>query len=475
MMKQDNRDDKTEQERQSKAERLTNGPLKPLIIKLALPSIVSMLISTFYNMADTFFVGQMQNTSATGAVGVVMPVMALIQAFGYFFGHGSGNFISRKLGEGDEDSARRMASTGFFYAIAFSLLLMAIGLIFLRPLANLLGSTETIRPYAEEYMRVILFGAPVMTGAIVMNNQMRFQGNAYYSMFGIAAGGILNVALDPLFIFTFGMGVTGAAVATVVSQAASFVFLFVALEKSDCIKLRPKHICFTKIYALSVVRGGTPSLCRQGINSVASICFNAVAGNYGDAAIAAMTIVTKITGFASAALIGFGQGFQPVCGYSYGAKKYRRVYDAFFFCVKVCFLFLLALSAAAYFLAPWLVAQFQKNDPEVIELGRRMLQAQLVSFSLTSFVILSNMMLQTIGMALRASLLALSRQGLALIPVLYLLSALIGLDGLIWAQTVADGISLIVSVAITLNVLAKFKKNETVGSGKTAGETNGAE
>ncbi len=475
MMKQDNRDDKTEQERQSKAERLTNGPLKPLIIKLALPSIVSMLISTFYNMADTFFVGQMQNTSATGAVGVVMPVMALIQAFGYFFGHGSGNFISRKLGEGDEDSARRMASTGFFYAIAFSLLLMAIGLIFLRPLANLLGSTETIRPYAEEYMRVILFGAPVMTGAIVMNNQMRFQGNAYYSMFGISAGGILNVALDPLFIFTFGMGVTGAAVATVVSQAASFVFLFVALEKSDCIKLRPKHICFTKIYALSVVRGGTPSLCRQGINSVASICFNAVAGNYGDAAIAAMTIVTKITGFASAALIGFGQGFQPVCGYSYGAKKYRRVYDAFFFCVKVCFLFLLALSAAAYFLAPWLVAQFQKNDPEVIELGRRMLQAQLVSFSLTSFVILSNMMLQTIGMALRASLLALSRQGLALIPVLYLLSALIGLDGLIWAQTVADGISLIVSAAITLNVLAKFKKNETVGSGKTAGETNGAE
>ena len=157
-----------------------------------------MLISTFYNMADTFFVGQMQNTSATGAVGVILPVMTLIQAFGYFFGHGSGNFISRKLGEGDETSAKNMASTGFFYALAFSLVLMAAGLIFMQPLVGLLGATPTIRPYAEEYMRVILFGAPVMTGAIVMNNQMRFQGNAYYSMFGIAAGGVLNVALDPL-------------------------------------------------------------------------------------------------------------------------------------------------------------------------------------------------------------------------------------------------------------------------------------
>ncbi|PWM75326.1 MAG: MATE family efflux transporter [Bacillota bacterium] len=454
--------DTMERNQETKAEWLTNGALKPLILKLALPSIVSMLISTFYNMADTFFVGQLQNTSATGAVGVVLPVMALIQAFGYFFGHGSGNFLSRKLGEGDEESARHMASTGFFYAVAFSLFLMAVGLIFKNPLLTLLGSTETIRPFADEYMSVILFGAPVMVGSIVMNNQMRFQGNAYYSMFGIAAGGILNIGLDPLFIFTFDMGVTGAALATVVSQAAGFLFLAIALEKSDCIKLRFKNIRFKKTYVFSIVRGGTPSLCRQGINSVAGVCFNAVAGNYGDAAIAAMSIVTKITGFASAALIGFGQGFQPVCGYSYGAKKYRRVYDAFFFCVQVCFVFLLALSVAAYFLSPWLISQFQKNDPEVIELGRRMLQAQLVSFSLMSYVILSNMMLQTIGMALRASLLALSRQGLVLIPVLYLLNAVVGLDGLIWAQTLADGISLIVAFAVTMRVLSRFKKNETL-------------
>lgn len=200
---------KRAKEQENKTERLTTSPIRPLIVKLAVPSIVSMLISTFYNMADTFFVGQMQNTSATGAVGVILPVMTLIQAFGYFFGHGSGNFISRKLGEGDETSAKNMASTGFFYALAFSLVLMAAGLIFMKPLVGLLGATPTIRPYAEEYMRVILFGAPVMTGAIVMNNQMRFQGNAYYSMFGIAAGGVLNVALDPLFIFTFRHGRNG--------------------------------------------------------------------------------------------------------------------------------------------------------------------------------------------------------------------------------------------------------------------------
>ena len=448
-----------EQNQETKTERLTNGALKPLIIKLAIPSIVSMLISTFYNMADTFFVGQLQNTSATGAVGVVLPVMTLIQAFGYFFGHGSGNFISRKLGEGHEEHAQFMASTGFFCAVAFSVVLATAGLIFRRPLLPVLGATDTIFPYAEQYMSVILFGAPVMVGSIVMNNQMRFQGNAYYSMFGIAAGGILNIALDPLFIFTFKMGITGAAVATVVSQAISFIILLIALEKSDCIKLRFKRFRFNRSLFLSILRGGTPSLCRQGINSVASACFNAVAGNYGDPAIAAMSIVTKITGFASAALIGFGQGFQPVCGYSYGAKKYRRVYDAFFFCVKVCFFFLLALSAAAFFLSPQLITLFQKNDPEVIELGSRMLQAQLISFSLMSYVIVSNMMLQTIGMALRASLLALSRQGLVLIPVLFLLNTLFHLDGLIWAQTVSDIISLFVAVAVTVRVLRCFARD----------------
>ena len=451
---------KRAKEQENKTERLTTSPIRPLIVKLAVPSIVSMLISTFYNMADTFFVGQMQNTSATGAVGVILPVMTLIQAFGYFFGHGSGNFISRKLGEGDETSAKNMASTGFFYALAFSLVLMAAGLIFMKPLVGLLGATPTIRPYAEEYMRVILFGAPVMTGAIVMNNQMRFQGNAYYSMFGIAAGGVLNVALDPLFIFTFDMGVTGAAAATVISQAVSFIVLFIALEKSDCIKLRPRSVMFKRSYALSIMKGGVPSLCRQGITSAATICFNAGAGIYGnDAAIAAVSIVSKITSFASAALIGFGQGFQPVCGYSYGAKKYRRVYDSFWFCVKVCFAFLLVLSVAAYFAAPWLIRQFQRNDAEVIDVGTRMLRAQLISFSFMSHVIISNMMLQTIGKSLRASLLALSRQGYILIPVLFVAAALFGINGLIWAQTVADFISLGISFIVTYRVLKCFRND----------------
>ena len=449
--------DKNQEE---KTERLTNGPLKPLLVRLAIPSIVSMLISTFYNMADTFFVGQMQNTSATGGVGIVLPVMTLIQSFGYFFGHGSGNFISRKLGEGDEESAAHMASTGFFCALAFSLVLMAAGLIFLKPLVGVLGSTPTIRPYAEEYMLVILLGAPVMVGSIVMNNQMRFQGNAYYSMFGIAAGGVLNIGLDPLFIFAFDMGVTGAALATVVSQAVSFIILFIMLEKSDCIKLRFREIRFQKLFAGNIVRGGTPSLCRQGITSVAAICFNAVASGYGDPAVAAISIVTKITSFTSAVLIGFGQGFQPVCGYSYGAKKFRRVYDAFWFCVKICFAFLFVLAALVFAFAPQIVRLFQRNDAAVIEIGAKLLRAQLVSFPLMSFVILCNMMLQTIGMAWRASLLALSRQGILLIPVLYAAEALFGMNGLIWAQTAADVLSLAAAVAITFRVLACFKKDE---------------
>jgi len=447
-----------EQEKQAlKAQRMTTAPVEGLICRLAVPSIISMLITTFYNMADTFFVGQLNNTSATGAVGVVFSLMAIIQAMGFFFGHGSGNFISRKLGNNETEDAARMATTGVVLAFLVGVLMTALGLIFLEPIANLLGATPTILPYAKDYMRVILLGAPVMCTSIVLNNQLRFQGNAAYAMIGLSSGGVLNMILDPILIFGFDMGVMGAAVATVISQAVGFVLLLIGCQKSDSLKIDLRLFTPKLSYIAEIARGGTPSLGRQGLNSVAVMCLNRMMGVYGDAAIAAMAIVSRITMFISSAMIGFGQGFQPVCGFSFGAGKYERVRRAFYFCLKVAAVFLVVCSVVGFFVAPVVVSAFQKSDAEVVRIGALALRCQLVTLPLMSYVVLANMMLQTIGKVGRATLLATARQGLCFIPAVLLLPRFFDMWGVLLAQPAADVCAILVALPITIQLLAQMR------------------
>ena len=306
---------------------MTESPVEPLICKMAVPTIISMLITSIYNMADTFFVGRL-GTSATGAVGVVFPRMALIQAVGFFFGQGSGNYISRQLGAQHREEAERMAATGFFSALCAGCVIMILGLLLRHPLAHLLGATDTILPYALDYMCIILIGAPYMTASLVLNNQLRLQGNAVYAMIGLVSGGVLNMALDPLFIFTFGMGIRGAALATILSQLVGFCLLLTGVYVSGGIRIRLCLFSPSPARYADLARGGIPSLCRQGLASIAVTCLNTAARPYGDAAIAAMSIVTRVSQFAGSAMIGFGQGFQPVCGFNYGARKYERVTGA---------------------------------------------------------------------------------------------------------------------------------------------------
>lgn len=438
--------------------RMTTEPVKGLICRLAVPTIISMLVTTFYNMADTFFVGKLNNTSATGAVGVVFSLMAIIQAVGFFFGHGSGNYISRKLGSNEAESAERMAATGFVYAFLSGVLMMAAGLVFLEPLAKLLGATQTIMPYAKDYMRVILLGAPLMCASLVLNNQLRFQGNAFYAMVGLSSGAVLNIALDPLLIFTFDMGVMGAAVATVISQAVSFFLLWFGCNRSDSLKIHLRNFTPRADLLLEIARGGTPSLGRQGLNSIAVMCLNHMMGSFGDAAIAAMAIVSRITMFISSAMIGFGQGFQPVCGFSYGARKYGRVREAFYFCLKVAAVFLLVTGAIGFVLAPHVVALFQKNDAEVLRIGALALRCQLVTLPLMSYVVLANMMLQTIGKVGRATLLATARQGLCFIPAVLLLPRFFDMWGVLLAQPVADVCSFIIAIPVTTAILLEMRR-----------------
>lgn len=449
---------------------MTTKPVEGLILKLAVPTMVSMMITSIYNMADTFFVGQISSggaeaTSATAAVGVAFPLMAVIQAFGFMFGHGSGNFISRALGRQDTSEAERMAATGFFMALLAGLCLMGLGLVFLRPLVGLLGSTESIFPFAEAYIRLILIGCPWMTASLVLNNQLRFQGNALFAMIGIGSGGLINMLLDPLLIFGLGMGVAGAALATILSQFISFCLLFFGVMRSDNLKIRWKNFTPRPHYLAEMLRGGAPSLFRQGIGSVSTAVLNNAAAAFGDPAIAAMSIVSRVMMFANSLVIGFGQGFQPVCGFNFGAKKYDRVRRGFFFCVKYSTVFLACMAILGLLFAPAVVACFRGDDPAVIEIGARALRLQCITLPTFGFVMISNMMMQTTAQTLRASIVALGRQGLFFLPAVAVLPWALGLLGIQLAQPIADGCTFLLALILQCGLLKKMRRMEAAKAG----------
>ena len=437
---------------EEKFRRMTEAPVGGLIAKLAVPCVISMLVTSFYNMADTFFVGLLKSNSATGAVGVVFSMMAIIQAVGFFFGHGSGNYISRELGKKNYDEAEKMAATGFFSALAAGTLIFVLGEIFLEELAYILGSTETILPYTMDYLRAVLIGAPWMTASLVLNNQLRFQGSATYGMVGITCGAVLNIALDPLLIFTFDMGIAGAGYATSISQFVSFCVLLMGTMKSGNIKIRFSDMQFKWSYYKDIISGGFPSLARQGLGSVATISLNHAAGPFGDAVIAAMGVVQRIAMFGASAMIGFGQGFQPFCGFNYGAGLYKRVKEGFWFCVKTSAGILLGIAALGFIFAPELIALF-RDDPEVIEIGTLALRLQCITFVCHSWIVLSNMMTQVIGRAVPATFLASARQGLFFIPAVLILSQLIGVLGIQLAQPISDIGTLLCAIPIQLKIL----------------------
>ena len=444
-----------DEKQEHKFHEMTEQPVSRLVCRLALPCIISMLVTAFYNMADTFFVGRLDSNSATGAVGVVFSMMAVIQAVGFFFGHGSGNFISRELGRHNLEDASNMAATGFFSALGAGLLICVLGQIFLEPLAYLLGSTDTILPYAASYLRIILLGAPWMTASLTLNNQLRFQGSAAYAMVGITSGAVLNIGLDPLLIFGCGLGVAGAAWATIISQLVSFLILLAGCARGGNLEIRLSRVQRSWFYYQMMIRGGLPSLARQGLASVATICLNWAIRPHGDAAIAAMGVVQRLMMFGGSAMIGFGQGFQPVCGFNYGALLYTRVREGFWFCVKTSTAFLLAVGTAGIVFAPQLIALF-RNDPEVIAVGAAALRFQCATFFLSGWVVMSNMMLQTIGRTGPATFLAMARQGTFFIPLVWLLSTTLGLLGVQMSQAAADVLTVLCAIPIQLRVLRQL-------------------
>jgi putative MATE family efflux protein len=415
---------------------LTSAPIHRVIPSMAVPTIISMLVTSLYNLADTFFVGRI-NTQATAAIGVVFSLMFFVQAFGFFFGHGSGNYISRELGARRQGNAEKMAATGFVLSFITGVLIMAAGLLLLRPLSLALGSTPSILPYTMDYLGIVLLGAPFLTASLTLNNQLRLQGNAAYSMVGIVTGALLNVGLDPLLIFVFDLGIIGAAIATVIGQIVSCVILFFMSRHGGSIAIRFKNFSPTWQACKEILYGGSPSLNRQGMMCVSVMLLNHAAGSYGDAAIAGMSIVNRVSMLIMSFVIGLGQGFQPVCGFCYGARLFPRLREAYWFTVKIGFVFLLCCTCLGWFFSPQIIGIF-RNDPAVIAVGTEALNWQLCTLPLNVFTMSGNMLTQTCRKPVAANILAAARNGLFFIPLILVLPYLFGLQGVVICQSLSD-------------------------------------
>lgn len=427
---------------------LTQAPVSRVILTMAVPTIVSMLVTCLYTIVDTYFVGQL-NTQSTAAVGIVFSLMCLIQAIGSFFGHGSGSYMSRELGARRIDNAASMAATGFVYAIITGVAIAAVGLISLQTLSLWLGSTATVLPYTEQYMAIILIGIPFQIASFTLNSQLRMQGNTRHAMWGIVSGAVLNVLLDPLLIFGCSLGLRGAALATVIGQAVSFLILYIMCNRrgATCVGIHLTKFSLRWHYVREIIYGGSPSLSRQGLASISVVLLNLAAASYGDAAVAAMSIVSRVTMFVMSVIVGFGQGFQPFCGYCYGAGLYARLRQGYWFTVKTGFVFLAIFAAVVYCFAEQTVALF-RDDAIVIAVGSTALRWHLVAYPLNAYIMTSNMMLQTTRRPLRANLLASARRGLVFIPFILLLPHLFGLMGVAMCQAVCDVVTFLLAIPI---------------------------
>ena len=443
----------------SQYEMMTAKPVPSLIIQLGLPTMVSMFVTSIYNMADSYFVGQI-NTSASGATGVVLGLMAILQAVGFMFGHGSGSIISRKLGQKDVENARTIAATGFYSALIAGFFFLIFGGLFVTPLMRLLGSTDTILPYARTYAICILAAAPALVSSCVMNNILRYEGRAFFAMIGLTSGGILNIFLDMLFMQKMGMGIFGAGLATAISQYISWALLLTMfILKKTQTSLNPKYAKFKFSILADIVTTGLPSLARQGLASISTMLLNNAAGAYGDAAIAAMSIVNRISMFIFSAVLGIGQGFQPIAGFNYGAKKYSRVRQGFFFTLIFGTIALGIASMIVFFNAGNCI-QFFRNDPEVITIGIPALHAQCIALFFVPFQVCNNMMFQSIGYKFNATFLSSLRNGLCFIPILLIFSFVWGLTGIQIAQAVADVMTSLICIPFTVSFFAKLPKEE---------------
>ena len=455
--------------------KMTETPVSRLIPRLAVPTIISMLVSSIYNMADTYFVTGL-GRAQSGAVSVIFSLMALIQAFGFMLGMGSGAYVSKLLGRKDVKTAQNACATGFFTALIFGAFLALVMRANIGAVVRFLGANDDIFIHAVSYCKYILYACPFMMASFVLNNQLRSQGYAVLSMIGITSGGVLNIFLDWLFVIGFNWGISGAAVATMISQMVSFtILILISVLKKDVIG--PKISCFRpKLYIYGeIIHTGVPSLCRQALASMAAVVLNKVsnlAGADATQTIAAMGILNKFMLFINSALVGFGQGMQPVCGFNFGAEKYRRVIESYHFCVKVSVVFLSVMAVVLFAFSENIMRIFTKDDIDVIKVGSFAMRANCFTLPLQGYMMMSQFLSQSIGYGGRASIVAMARQGICLIPMYIILPGIFGIvRGLQISQPCSDLVSFVIALFVVRSVvgdLSRRASEENDGKGQPA-------
>ncbi len=436
-------------------EKMVLTPADKLIAKLAVPTIISMMISMIYNLVDAFFVGKL-GTSASAAIGILMGIQTVFQAVGFMCGHGSGSIISRKLGEGKIKDASKYVSSALFICLLISCCIMLVEIFTKTPLLLFLGSTDTILPYALNYGIFIMLSGPALSCSCVLNNVMRYEGRAFYAMIGLVSGGVLNMALDPVFMFGLNMGISGAGLATALSQYISFfILLYMFLSGKTMSKISLSNISTCPSIYGHIFKNGFPSLIRQSLNTVSSMTLNIAAKPYGDPAIAAMAIVGRLAMFFGSFMIGMGQGYQPVAAFNYGAGKYERIRNGFAFTLKTaeCILSIVAILG---FLFPAPLISLFRDDPAVIVIGKNALRFQCVALVVQPVGVMSNMTFQSIGKSRIASFLATLRSGLYYIPILLILPKIIGITGIESAQMLSDILTFLTAGPIIYNFFSNL-------------------
>lgn len=429
-----------------------------LILSLALPTTLSLLISAGCGILDAWLLSRL-GTAASGAAGIAFSILSLIQAIGYTLGTGAGSEIARALGAGDQTGAELAATMAFALALLLGGAIAAIGLFFTEPIVRLLGASDSIAPYAKTYARFLLPAAPILCGAFVLNNTLRAEGRVGYAMLATVSGNLLNAALDALLMPGLKLGITGAALALLLSQAVSLaVLLLPYLLKRTKVALRFSQAKKTGYRLLALLAVGSPSLFRQGLAGVSSALLLRQARKWGDATAAAVSVNARIFLLLYSVCLGIGQGMMPAAGYNHGAKDSRRVVALFRFSLVLATTTLLCLSIPTALLAPRLIALF-RADTEVVRVGSLMLRAQCAVLCLHGVIAVTNMLLQALGMAAPAALIAAARQGICFFPVLLLLPNRFGQAGLCFVQASADLLTLFLTLPFLLHVIHKLKKD----------------
>lgn len=432
---------------------MTETPVAKLIVTLGIPTTISMLITSIYNMADTYFVGTL-GESAQGATGILFTLQAIIQALAFMMGHGSGTFVAKALADRDTKEATRYVSTAFYAGMGGGLVLTVLGLIFLRPFMLLLGSTATILPHAMDYGMWVLISCPLLIGSLVLNNNLRYEGKAFFAMFGLTTGGILNIFLDYIFVRVIELGVFGAGMATAISQAVSFTILLIMYQTKAQSRISFRAISREAEVYLSIMRVGFPSLLRQGLTSISHGILNNLTKPFGDAAIAAISVVNRCSSLVLCVGLGIGQGFQPVASFNYQVGKRRRVKQGLLFTMGIGFAISTVLSVLGLIFAPGIIALFQKSAA-VVTIGTKGLRFAALGLLFLPLSVPVNMLYQSIREAGVASFLALMRSGLAFIPVLLIFSAAFELNGILLAQPVADAITGLICIPFIIAFLRR--------------------